>query len=130
MPDNIIFFDGVCNLCNRLVIFIIQRDHHHIFNFAPLQSSIATEMGLFQKGTNSGSILFYSNHQLYQKSIAILRICRLLPFPWPLLFGFIIVPRFIRDSVYNFVARNRYNWFGKKRQCMVPSKDIEDRFLN
>lgn len=128
-PDKIIFFDGVCNLCNMLVVFIIKRDRKHIFKFAPLQSVTAEEMGILQKDATSNSVIFFCENKLYQKSTAILHICKLLPFPWPLLFGFIIVPRFIRNAVYNFVAANRYKWFGKKDQCMVPSENIEDRFL-
>ena len=129
MPDKIIFFDGVCNLCNRLVIFIIKRDRNRIFKFASLQSAKAEEMGIIKKDKTLNTIIFLNENKLYQKSSAVLHICKLLPFPWPLLFGFIIVPRFIRDSVYNFVADNRYKWFGKRDQCMVPSKIIEDRFL-
>ncbi|MFS8081885.1 MAG: thiol-disulfide oxidoreductase DCC family protein [Ginsengibacter sp.] len=129
IPNKIIFFDGVCNLCNRLVIFIIKRDRSRIFKFASLQSAKAEEMGIIQKDKTLNTIIFFSENKLYQKSSAVLHICKLLPFPWPLLFGFIIVPRFIRDSVYNFVADNRYKWFGKKDQCMVPSENIEDRFL-
>ncbi len=128
-PNKIIFFDGVCNLCNRLVIFIINRDRKRIFKFASLQSVKAGEMGILQKDTTSNSVIFFCENKLYQKSTAILQICKLLPFPWSILFGFIIVPRLIRDGVYNFVAANRYNWFGKKEQCMVPSENIEDRFL-
>lgn len=129
IPNKIIFFDGVCNLCNRLVIFIIKRDRSRIFKFASLQSAKAEEMGIIQKDKTLNTIIFLNENKLYQKSSAVLHICKLLPFPWPLLFGFIIVPRFIRDSVYNFVADNRYKWFGKKDQCMVPSENIEDRFL-
>ena len=129
MPDKIIFFDGVCNLCNRLVIFIIKRDRNRIFKFASLQSAKAEEMGIIQKDKTLNTIIFLSENKLYQKSSAVLHICKELPFPWPLLYGFIIVPRFIRDSVYNFVAANRYKWFGKKDQCMVPSENIEERFL-
>ncbi len=129
IPNKIIFFDGVCNLCNRLVIFIIKRDRSRIFKFASLQSAKAEEMRIIQKDKTLNTIIFFSENKLYQKSSAVLHICKLLPFPWPLLFGFIIVPRFIRDSVYNFVADNRYKWFGKKDQCMVPSENIEDRFL-
>jgi predicted DCC family thiol-disulfide oxidoreductase YuxK len=129
MPDKIIFFDGVCNLCNRLVIFIINRDRKHIFKFASLQSAKAEEMGILQKDTTSNSVIFFSENKVYQKSTAILHICKLLTFPWPLLFGFIIVPKFIRDSIYNFIAANRYKWFGKKDECMVPSENIKERFL-
>lgn len=129
IPNKIIFFDGVCNLCNRLVIFIIKRDRSRIFKFASLQSAKAEEMRIIQKDKTLNTIIFLNENKLYQKSSAVLHICKLLPFPWPLLFGFIIVPRFIRDSVYNFVADNRYKWFGKKDQCMVPSENIEDRFL-
>lgn len=129
MPDKIIFFDGVCNLCNRLVIFIIKRDRNRIFKFASLQSVKAAEMGIIQKDKTLNTIIFLTENKLYQKSSAVLHICKLLPFPWTLLFGFIIVPRFIRDGVYNFVADNRYKWFGKREQCMVPSENIEERFL-
>ncbi len=127
--DKIIFFDGVCNLCNRLVIFIIKQDRKNNFKFASLQSATAEKMGILQKDTTSISVIFFSENKVYQKSTAILHIFKLLPFPWSLLFGFIIVPRIIRDSIYNFIAANRYKWFGKKDECMVPSENIEKRFL-
>jgi predicted DCC family thiol-disulfide oxidoreductase YuxK len=76
------------------------------------------------------SFLFIENGKLYDRSTAALRVCRYLRGGWPLCYGLIIVPKFIRDGIYNWVARNRYKWFGQKDQCMVPTPDVRARFLN
>jgi predicted DCC family thiol-disulfide oxidoreductase YuxK len=76
------------------------------------------------------TFLFIENNKIYTKSIAALKVCRYLKGLWPLLYGFIIVPEFIRNGIYNLIAKNRYQWFGKKEVCMIPSADVRSRFLN
>jgi predicted DCC family thiol-disulfide oxidoreductase YuxK len=127
----VVLFDGVCNLCNGSVRFIIERDPHKHFQFAPLQSEAATR--LIRASPDSlalpDSIVLIDDGRLYVRSAAALRIARRLRFPWPALWLFMVVPRPIRDRVYDLIARHRYRWFGKSDTCMVPTQEIRDRFL-
>lgn len=131
LPENILFFDGVCNLCNGLVRFIIRHDHKRKIMFAPLQSEIAvnilseTDPGLL----NIDSVVYVTRSGHFTRSDAILHMLRDMGGGWKTFFGFIIIPRFIRDSIYNMIARNRYRFFGKKDSCMIPTSDVKDRFL-
>jgi predicted DCC family thiol-disulfide oxidoreductase YuxK len=131
MDHPIVLFDGVCNLCNREVQFIIKRDKKKQFLFTPLQSKAAQV--LLEKfnlpTSNFDSFVLVENGKIYLKSTAVLRIARRLGFGWSLLYVFIIVPPFARNAVYDLVARNRYKWFGKKETCMVPTADLKQRFL-
>ena len=127
----IILFDGVCNLCNGAVTFVIDRDTKGFFTFAPLQSNAARAL-LERHGLSPGtldSIVLVEDGQVYQRSGAALRIARRLKGGWPLLYGFMAVPRFIRDRVYDFIAANRYRWFGKEDACRVPTPELRARFL-
>jgi len=128
----VIIFDGVCNLCNGAVAFIINRDRSARFRFAPIQSAAANNLiaRLELSGVKLDSIILVENSKFYIKSTAALRICRELGALWPLLYIFILVPRPIRDYFYDIVAKNRYGWFGKRERCMVPNIDIESRFLD
>jgi predicted DCC family thiol-disulfide oxidoreductase YuxK len=128
----VILFDGVCNLCNTSVLFVIARDPSAKFRFASLQSAFGREqMKRFNLSDSElYSVLLIKGDALYQKSSAALRIARMLSGAWPLLFGLIIIPSFIRDAVYNFVARNRYRWFGRKEECMIPTPELKSRFIN
>lgn len=132
MEDNpVILFDGVCNFCNGSVNFTIKRDKHKTIKFAPLQSDIGKAL-VKQYGLPENemrSFLFIENGKLYNKSTAALRVSRHLKGLWPLFYGFIIVPPFIRNAVYDLIARNRYKWFGQKDECMVPTPDVRARFL-
>lgn len=130
-----ILFDGVCNLCERSVQFVIRHDPNARFMFAPLQSDYARaliddpELGLeeFQDGNLDSFILIVAG-QVSLRSDAWLSICGQLQ-GWPRLLGiFRIVPRFIRDAVYDFIGRHRYRWFGEKSECMIPTPDIQRRF--
>jgi len=127
----LILFDGVCNLCESSVQFILLRDEQAYFQFASLQSDsankILTQHGL--KTSNFDSIVLIENGKIYQRSDAALRIAKQLSGAWKLFYAFIIVPRFIRDAVYNIVAKNRYRWFGKKNECMLPKPEWKHRFL-
>lgn len=127
----VVLFDGVCNFCDASVQFIIRNDPAGKFRFAPLQSAFAREI-LQKNGLNPevfDSVLLVENGKVYQKSAAALRIARKLRRLWPVLYVFIIVPPFIRNAVYDFIARNRYRWFGKKDACMLPTPEIRSRFL-
>lgn len=127
----IIYFDGICNLCNGAVQFVIKRDPNAKFRFASLQSLNAAEV-LRLKGINPSkleSIILYEEGILYEKSTAVLKISRNLNGLWPIFYALIIVPRGLRDLVYDWIARNRYQWFGKRDECMVPTKELTSRFI-
>jgi predicted DCC family thiol-disulfide oxidoreductase YuxK len=128
----LILFDGVCNFCNGAVNFTIKRDKKAVIQFAPLQS----EKGrLFLRQYNlpteeMRSFVFIEDGKVYTRSTAALKVCRYLKGLWPSCYGLIIVPRFIRDGIYNWIANNRYKWFGKKDQCMIPTPEVRARFIN
>lgn len=127
----VILFDGVCNLCNGFVNFIIKRDRKNYFLFASLQSEAADALlKEYEVKETLKTIILIENKKIYKRSTAALRICRHLSGGWPLLYGFIIVPPFIRNAVYNLVAKYRYRWFGKKDQCMVPTPALKSKFLS
>jgi predicted DCC family thiol-disulfide oxidoreductase YuxK len=132
MKQQIIFFDGVCNLCNGAVQFIIKRDTKKTFQFASLQSAFAHDQLKEHQidVTALQSIVLKSGNTIYTKSTAALRIAKQLSGGWPLLYSFMIIPAFIRDWVYDGIAKNRYRWFGKQDVCMVPTPDLKDRFLD
>ena len=127
----VILFDGVCNLCNRSVNFILKRDSGKIYKFASLQSDAA--INIFNKHNLNldkfDTIVLIKDQKVYQKSNAILEVTRSLGGLWPLLYVFKLIPRFLRDALYNYLAKNRYSWFGKSDQCRVPTPDLKERFL-
>ena len=127
----IIFFDGVCNLCNSSVQFVIARDNRNFFKFAALQSDFAekklAEFNVDLKKSNS--VFLLEDGKLYSKSSAALRITKHLSAAWPILYGFLAVPKFIRNGVYGFIAKNRYKWFGKQDSCWIPTPELKSRFL-
>jgi predicted DCC family thiol-disulfide oxidoreductase YuxK len=126
----IIFFDGVCNLCNRSVQFVIKKDRDKKFRFASLQSQAGQEILQQYKLSQSdfNSFILFEDGQLYTRSTAALRVLSQLK-GWRWSRALQWVPRFVRDGVYNLVARNRYKWFGKQESCMIPSPDLVSRFL-
>lgn len=128
----VLLFDGICNLCNGAVNFVIERDKKAVLKFAPLQSEEAKKLleKLDLSLNEMKSFILIENKKSYLKSTAVLRVCRYLKDPWPLMYGFIIVPKFIRDGIYTWIARNRYRWFGKKETCMIPTPELRERFLN
>ncbi|MDQ6757690.1 MAG: thiol-disulfide oxidoreductase DCC family protein [Bacteroidota bacterium] len=132
MNQSIILFDGVCNLCNGAVQFVIKRDKNNYFSFASLQSAIGQKLLLENDLSlnDFNSFVLIENNNAYTRSTGVLRVLKKLNALWPLLYGFIIVPPFIRNAVYNWVAKNRYKWFGKKDKCMIPTPEIKARFLN
>ncbi len=128
---SIVLIDGVCHLCQGLVRFIIPRDPKARFLFAPLQSETAGGM-LSAGGLGSdqlNTVVLVENGTCYTESAAVLRIARGLRFPWPAAYIFILVPRPLRDALYRLVARNRYRWFGRDEQCLLPTPEIRKRFL-
>ncbi len=130
MPDdNIIFFDGVCNLCNSAVNFVVERDPEGYYKLAPLQSDIAKKFLGEEKVKKLDSIVLYQNGNIYEKSSAALRITKNLSGAWSALYPLIITPRFIRDFFYDVIAKNRYKWFGKRETCRMATPDLKDRFL-
>ncbi len=128
----IVLFDGVCNFCNSSVNFIIRHDKKAHFKFAPIQSDVGKALceKLAIDVQKIDSIILIENDQFAVKSSAILRITKKLNGAYPLLSGFIIIPVFVRDAVYDLIARNRYKWFGKKESCMIPTPDVKERFIS
>lgn len=139
MIDNIpkdkqlILFDGVCNLCNGSVLYVIKRDKDNKFLFAPLQGEIGQELiNAFNIDTEqTDSIILYDPEmrRIYHKSSAALRVAKSLNFPTNLLSVFFVIPTFIRNWVYDFIARNRYKWFGRKDSCMIPTPELQAKFI-
>jgi len=129
--EPIILFDGVCNFCNHWVNFAIKRDKKKKLRFTPLQGETAKRLlpRYHINPTSLSSVVFIDNEKAYTQSSAALQICKHLDGGWKLLYGLIIVPKFIRDFFYNIIARNRYKWFGKKETCMMPPADWKERFL-
>ncbi len=130
-PKQVVLFDGVCNFCNYWVNFAIRRDRKNRLKFTPLQGETAARLLPQYKltTTNLNSVVFIDNGRVYTQSSAALRICKHLDGGWKLFYGLIIIPKFIRDFLYNIIARNRYRWFGKKESCMLPTKEVQERFL-
>jgi predicted DCC family thiol-disulfide oxidoreductase YuxK len=127
---SIILFDGVCNLCSGAVQFIIRHDSKKQFRFASLQSRFGEDvMKRFGLPVNQfNSFILLENGEIYTRSTAALKVAKKLKGAWSLAYCFIIVPRFIRDAVYNLVARNRYKWFGKKEECWIPTPELKSLF--
>lgn len=130
MNKSVILFDGVCNLCNSFVRFVIRRDRKNRFVFASLQSAEAERLltGYSESG-NLKTIILVEGPKIYVRSDAVLRILRHLSGGWQILYGLVILPRFIRDGVYRLIAKKRYRWFGKREECMVPGPEIMNKFL-
>jgi predicted DCC family thiol-disulfide oxidoreductase YuxK len=127
----LVLFDGVCNLCNSSVNFIIDRDPAGYFKFAALQDeTVASLLARFDLSTDYlDSVVLLEEGRCYRESTAALRIARRLRGGWPLFYAFIVVPRPVRDVVYGWIARNRYRWFGKRDTCRIPTPELRERFL-
>nr|WP_256259854.1 DUF393 domain-containing protein [Winogradskyella luteola] len=126
-------FDGVCNLCNSSVLYVIKRDTNNAFLFAPLQSeigeSIINEFNIDTAKTDSIILYKPKERKIYHKSSAALQVAKQLSFPTKLMAVFFIVPKLIRNWVYDYVAKNRYKWYGKKDACMIPTPELKSKFL-
>lgn len=127
----IIFFDGICNLCSGVVMFVLKNEPKHQFQFAALQSPFAQSVlaKYTLPTTHFNSFILLQNNKVYTKSTAALKVAAALKFPFNLLTVGWIIPTFIRDSIYQYIAANRYRWFGKKTACFLPDKKWENRFL-
>ena len=129
---DILLFDGVCNLCHRSVQFVLLRDRRARFHFAALQSPLGQAL-LQARGLSTAldSVVLITPARAYTRSAAALQIARRLPLPYPLLLIFWLVPYFLRDWLYDFVARRRYRWFGRQEEntCFLPRPEWRSRFL-
>lgn len=128
----VIVFDGLCNLCNSAVQFVIKHDKKKQFHFASLQGEYGRKVlaGLPESFSSLKTFILIENGKVYTRSTAALRVARKLAIPVNWLYGFMIIPAFIRNAVYNFISKNRYKWFGKKDACMLPTPELKNRFLN
>ena len=128
---NVLLFDGVCNLCNGAVQFVLKRDKKAVVRFASLQSDKGQALlKQFNLPTQDfDSFVYVRAGKAYTKSTAALYVARDIGGIWQGLYPLIYVPRFIRDAVYSLIARNRYKWFGKKESCMMPTPELKARFL-
>ncbi|MDH3274824.1 MAG: DCC1-like thiol-disulfide oxidoreductase family protein [Gammaproteobacteria bacterium] len=129
----IILFDGVCNLCESTVHFVIRRDRKKQFRFASLQSEAAQEFLSSKQYAfdDLSSVLLIIDNKLFRKSRAALQIVRRLDGAWPILYYLLFwIPKFIADPVYDFVGNRRYKWFGKKSECWVPDDELRQRFID
>jgi predicted DCC family thiol-disulfide oxidoreductase YuxK len=128
----IILFDGICNLCNSSVQKVIKNDPGGKFMFASLQSEPGQELlRKYQLPRNDfNSFVLIMHDRPFTRSSAALLVARQMKGLWKLLYGFMIIPKFLRDGVYNLIANNRYKWFGKQDTCMLPTPDLRARFLN
>lgn len=126
-----IIFDGVCNLCNGTVLFILKRDSKKRFMFTALQTHAGKEI-LSQSNippSNFSTVVYIKKGVTHLKSTAILNILKDLGWCWNLFYILIIIPPCIRDFIYDIIAKNRYNIFGRRESCMVPSAELRERFL-
>jgi predicted DCC family thiol-disulfide oxidoreductase YuxK len=131
-PPFIVLFDGVCNLCNNSVQFILKRDKKKKFLFGSLQGEAGQQLlKKFSLPTdNFHSFVLIEGDRVYTQSTAALRMAKHLKRGWQLLYGFIILPRFLRDGIYKWIATNRYKWFGKRDTCRIPAPEEKSRFLD
>ena len=132
IPHPIIFFDGICNLCTCAVQFVIKHDPKHQFRFASLQNEMGQQLlKQYNLPTQEfGSFILFEGGIVYTKSSAALRVSKKLTGLWPVLYAFMIVPSFIRNGIYSWVAKNRYKWFGKKETCWIPTKELSNLFID
>lgn len=136
MADNapggpVVLFDGVCNLCAGSLPWLLRMDRHDRLRFGTLQSEAGSELlrqcGL--SGDYDESMVVVEGDRAYTESDAVVRIAWLLGFPWALGSVASLVPKAIRDRAYRFLANNRYDWFGKREQCLVPDGELRSRFI-
>lgn len=126
----IVFFDGVCGLCNTFVDFLLKRKNANRFLFAPLQGENAEDRLANELRENMDTVIYLKKGKTYTESTAALQILKDLGGAWVLLFGLIIIPPFIRNGIYRWVAKNRFKWFGKKDSCRMPSPEERSFFLS
>jgi len=129
--DPVLLFDGVCNLCNGVVQLLVPLDPAGRIRYAPIQSTAGQTL-LSRAGLpgDPDTVVLVEGDRAYTKSAAVLRVAELLGWPYRLLRVARLLPRRLRDACYDVVAANRYDWFGRREQCMVPDDDVRDRFLD
>ena len=129
---HIVLFDGVCNLCNGVVRFLIERDRRSRFLFGMLQGDAAQVLlrGSELHPEDLTTAVYLRRGRILTRSTAALYILKDLGGLWALCFAFIVVPPFIRDAVYHWVSRNRYQWFGRRESCMLPTPELRARFID
>ena len=129
--DPVLLFDGVCNLCNSSVQFILTHEKNEKLKFAAIQSESGKELlsRYHIDAAQTDSVIFIENGKVYFMSDAVLTLTRYLKSPWNLSKNFLALPRSIRDFIYKRIAKNRYRWFGKKETCMIPTPALRKRFL-
>jgi predicted DCC family thiol-disulfide oxidoreductase YuxK len=129
--EKIVLFDGVCNYCNSMINFAVRNDKKGDLKFATLQSEAGKQLkNKFSIPAEIDSVIYIENGKVFTYSDAAIRISRYLRWPAKALYSLIIIPKFIRQPVYKWIARNRYKWFGKKEECMIPTPDVKERFLD
>lgn len=122
-------YDGVCNLCDNFILFVIDRDINNTFKFSSLQDDFSKN--LMKKSTKKfeQSIVLYSNGLFYEKSNAVIHILKDLGFPYNIMQVTLIIPKFLRDFIYDLIAKNRYKFFGKKESCRIPTPELSSKFI-
>jgi predicted DCC family thiol-disulfide oxidoreductase YuxK len=129
LPSEILFFDGICGLCNRTVDFLLSRDRHHRIHFAPLQGRVASAVLSARIRLDLNTVIFWNKGRTLTRSSAVLRSLSLVGLPWSMTRVLLLLPRVIRDFAYDLVASNRYAWFGKRETCRMPSPDERQKIL-
>jgi predicted DCC family thiol-disulfide oxidoreductase YuxK len=140
MTDNnfIILFDGICNFCNSTVNFILKRDNNNIFRFSSLQSETGkrflNEICKYEnykknESVYNDTIILLEDRKFYTRSTAVLRIVKKLKGIWKVLYIFILIPPSIRNFIYSIISKNRYEWFGKRDKCMIPTEKDKSKFI-
>jgi predicted DCC family thiol-disulfide oxidoreductase YuxK len=127
--DNLVYFDGICGLCNKFVDFLLRKDKKHQLRFTPLQGHTASQRIPTYTSAPPDSVIFETKGKIYFQSGAAIRILYTLGGFWKLSIVFLIIPAFLRNAVYKFIAQNRYKWFGKKESCRIPSPEERKYFL-
>lgn len=126
----VILFDGVCNLCNGTVDFLIKRDRKKQFRFAALQSGTGKLLiQQFKIPENSDSVILIKSETVFFKSDAVLEIAGMLPYPWEIAIFLKLIPKKIREKLYDRIAKNRYSWFGKREICRIPTAEEREFFF-
>lgn len=127
----IVFFDGVCNLCNGFVDFLMQHEKKHELCMSSLQGSTAEKLVPHEWRSGLESVVYFNNGTFYRKSEAVAQVLTELPLPWPILGRLmLLIPNRVRDIIYDWVAENRYMYFGKRESCRIPTADERRRLLD
>jgi predicted DCC family thiol-disulfide oxidoreductase YuxK len=131
LENKMIIFDGVCLLCNTWVDFLIKHDKKEKLKFVAMQSEISRKLlSRLEYQTVTDTIVYFEKGNIFIKSTAVIRIAMQLGFPYSMMAGFYVIPLWIRDKIYDHIARNRYKWFGRKESCRIPEEEIRHRFLD